>query len=150
MSQPCTEACNHTHGEDGECNHQHGHEEKAQQQAHQEEESKGDDDNAAPAHSHSNKSQPCDYCSSIVAHARAHKLAASRAGVSVGVDEADEEESEEEEEEDEQDKLVLPAQRILVPLMGPTARRVVLAVFTFVTLKVLRNIWIAKRSGGVA
>jgi hypothetical protein len=93
---------------------------------------------------------PCDYCSSIKAHSQAQKRAQreeqrqQRQAADLTAD-AEEEEEEEELDDDEQAKLILPGQRISLPLMSPWVRQAVWGAFALVALKVVRDIIVARR-----
>jgi len=92
---------------------------------------------------------PCDYCSSIKAHSQAQKRAQreeqrqQRQVAELTEDAAEEEE--EELDDDEQAKLILPGQRISLPLMSPWVRQAVWGAFALVALKVVRDIIVARR-----
>jgi hypothetical protein len=99
------------------------------------------------AHSHA-ASQPCDHCSSIAALSLARRLDAREAARLTSVDAAsassertwvdDEEESE---DEDERDRLVLPEQRILMPMMSPRIKQVLFSAFAILVCAVMRGVW---------
>lgn len=135
-----------THVHSAECKHEHEAEKDGQQKT----------ADAAASHSHSGsaKGQPCDYCSSVVAHSRVQKLAdreakrdaaakahatgsASAASASAAdASSCDDSDS----DEDEEDKLILPSQRISLPMISPMLRQALLGLFVLGTLRVVRNI----------
>lgn len=148
------------HVHNAQCKHEHEHEAEAATAAEQKH-SEATSASASHSHSHSHagsaKGQPCDYCSSVVAHARVQKLAdreAKRdaaakaaannttrsASTSAAAASCDTDSEEEEEEEDEEDKLILPAQRITLPLISPALRQALLGLFVLGALQVVRNI----------
>jgi len=146
--------CHEQHDEKNACSHSHAHE------------SSSNDDGSASVsggHSHSggadaagSSKAPCDFCSSLQAHSQVKKQAqraearqrqeAQRDGTDGEEEQLVNDDDEEEEEEDERARLVLPAQRISLPLMSPRIKQAVLAAFAIAALKVLRDVLVARRS----